>query len=149
MQSFGKAEKLEDYKQGRNYQEFLGKDVDPQTQVKTNENGMAIIAKSIVADEIAYRIKKMYKRNSDGSVSFFYALRGGINNITISEINLMSDLINASFVNDFERCFKDFGGKVVKTLRTRVSFEKELMYMYFVMSFEKQWEPDNTFEEMA
>ena len=149
MQSFGKAEELKDPKRGRNYREFLGEKVEPQTEVKQNKDGIAIIAKSVVADEIAYNLKKMYKRNADGSVSFFYAFKGSINNSTIAELNLMADLIKAAFENDFERCFLACSASIVRSLTVRVSFERQLMYLYFVLSFEKPWEPDETFEEMA
>lgn len=150
-QSFGKALPLDDPKGGRNWKEFSGEKLDPQVKIEVNDlDGMAIIAKNnkIASEIIDYNLERLYKRKEDGSIAFFYSFKGDFDNCTIEEINLVSELLQASFNNDYETYFQDFNPQMNKALQVKVNFERQMIYLFYELKFEKEWKANDKFKEI-
>ena len=124
--------------------------VIPSVQVVPGEYGNTIVASRVSRNASAVagiQMKKLYRRKPDGSYSFFYGLQGDMNNTPLTELNLLSEMLRAEFQNDYPLYFEDSQPVMQKTLETKLNTEHSMLYLYFEMKFEKEWNAPVVFRE--
>lgn len=152
-QSFGKMIPLEKNDEGRSMREFESREPDGRfgIHVDVDSDGIAIIAKKnmIAADLCNYNIEKLYKRkDQNGTVAFFYSLKGDLNNCTVEQINIVAELLRSVFTNDYQTYFNDSKPSMTKGLDVKVNFDRQLIYLFYELKFESEWTPGEEFKEI-
>ena len=81
------------------------------------------------------KIDRYYHVQSNGNYAFFYAVKGDLDNSTIDQLHLMSELLHTQFNTDLQDSFADFEPSLAKQSQVKISFKKPMLYLFCELSF--------------
>lgn len=98
--------------------------------------------------EVDLQFRKMYKRMDNGNVAFFYVMNSDFNGITVRQMNIAVEMLQASFENDFQSNFREYGAVVAASRDAKVAPSHNAIYIYYELKFENAWQPTDDFKEV-
>ena len=117
------------------------------------ENGLDSIRFANRTNKIAaalgeYNLKRSFHRKGDGSFAFFYSIKGSFEHATIHQLDLIKELLFAKFQDDYQTYFFESEPTLNRSLETKISLQHSTIYLYFEISFAKDWNPGEDFWEI-
>lgn len=149
-----KSENMKDVHDGWILSQMKKGEPIPHIQVKEGLDGSARIAKAsarAVRNAVAiidFQIQRMYKRRDNGNVAFFYVMNSDFNGITVKQMNIAVEMLQATFENDFQSNFIEYGAEMAASLDAKVDPSRNAIYIYFELKFENAWQPTDDFQEV-
>ena len=114
------------------------------------EGGARFVGKSalLAAELSGFQIKRLYRPKSNGSVAFFYAIKGDFDGATVEMLNSLTDMLKSAFESDYDLKFLPFEPTMCNVLKTRLDMKYRVLYVYYEMKFAKPWAADSSFQEV-
>ncbi len=95
-----------------------------------------------------YGLKRFYHRRSDGSIAFFYSVKGSFEHVTVEQLKLIGELLCARFCDDCQTTFFEYAPILQRMLEVKVSFQHSSVYLYSELRFGREWVPSEGFREV-
>lgn len=95
-----------------------------------------------------FNIKRSFHRKGDNVFAFFYSIHGSFEHATISQIELVKELLISKFTDDFESIFFESEPTLTHSLQAKISLQNSSVYIYFEVKFGKEWTPGEEFWEV-
>lgn len=95
-----------------------------------------------------FNIKRSFHRKNDGSIAFFYSIKGSFEHATIQQIDLVKELLFSKFTDDYETIFFESEPTLQRALQAKISLQHSSVYIYFEIKFAKEWIPGEDFWEV-
>lgn len=106
------------------------------------------LANRVAAKIGNYCMKKTFRRNGNGTVTFFYSVKGDFENVTINQLNIISELLQAAFEDDLVTLFNPSNPEITRVMETKMSLERSVVYLYTDLKFGTEWVPTDEFWEI-
>ena len=119
----------------------VSKGIDDTVRISSKINRIA----SAIA---GYNLKRSYHRQKDGSIAFFYSVKGSFEHSTVKQLELIKELLTAKFTDDYQSLFFDSNPTLQRALEAKISLQHSTVYLYFEIKFEKEWIPGEEFWEV-
>ena len=107
-----------------------------------------IANKMIVASLSDVKIQRLYSRKPDGTYAFFYCVHGGMNDVSVQELNLVAEMIHTAFCMDCELYFNECQPTMTAQVEQKFNVERKCLYNYYQLRFEKPWIPSDEFKNI-
>ena len=95
-----------------------------------------------------YNLRRFFHQKSDGSIAFFYSIKGSFEHATINQIKLIKELLFAKFTDDYQTIFFESAPVMQRVIEAKISLQHSTIYLYSEIRFDKPWVPSEGFLEV-
>jgi len=123
----------------------------PSIQVEQGMNDTIRFAHKINRIALAigdYNLRRFFHQKSDGSIAFFYSIKGSFEHATINQIKLIKELLFAKFADDYQTIFFESAPTMQRVIEAKISLQHSTIYLYSEIRFDKPWVPSEEFQEV-